>query len=173
MEQHRFCGQARAECHGATGACGSAVLRSFHDFSENEEHCRRGHVAVVVEDMTGRCEVSMVESERLFHGVEDRSSTGMHGPQVDGILVAPARMVFRFFSSSARERAPGTFPDNTMSKPMSPMRQVISSEVSGTMTALNESRAMPSSSADTSTAADPSPNTRNDSIVSSDSDRCR
>ena len=59
-----------------------------------------------------------------------------------------------------------------MSNPMPPMRQVMRSRESSIMRAWKESMARPVDSAVTSTAAAPSPNTRNDSIVSRSSVCC-
>ena len=74
---------------------------------------------------------------------------------------------------SAAEIRAGTLPDNRMSNPWSPIRQVIRSAESGRVVARKSSSAMPCGSAVTSAALAPSPNSRNDSTVSKSGVSCR
>jgi len=80
MEHHSFGSDSRAKGHGATKLSRAGA---HHQLLQDEHDGRRGHVAVVEENVARFGKSFGGESEALLGRIEDRAASGMNGPEID------------------------------------------------------------------------------------------
>src|ERR1700722_2091785 len=80
MEHHGFGGDSRPEEHSATEL---AWAGAPHQPLQNEHDGRRGHVAVIEQDVSRVNESFGRKSEPLLCRVKDGAAAGMNSPEVD------------------------------------------------------------------------------------------